>query len=95
MSTMSSPDPADDLERIRQAREGDDSSDGLDVEVFICPVQGCSRTIIGDSANLRHHVRQESDDDHAGFELTEDLELVKRWEQMEWGPGALESEVIE
>ncbi len=92
---MSQSESRETLEQIRRAKERGDSGDAPDVEVLICPVQGCSRTIIDDPSNLRHHVRQLSDDDHAGLELTEDLELVKRWEQMEWGPGALESEVIE
>ncbi|MFC4438267.1 MULTISPECIES: hypothetical protein [Natrialbaceae] len=66
----------EDLERIRQAKNGEaDTNDGP--EIYTCPVSNCSRVIIDDPSNLRHHVRQLSDDDHAGLELTEDLDIVE------------------
>lgn len=87
--TMKQTDPSVDIDRIRRAREQKtDSNDGGDSpEVFTCPIEGCSRTVIDDASNLRSHVRQAGDDAHRHRTLTEDLEIVAHWERMEWGPG--------
>lgn len=88
--TMSETNPADDINRIRRAREQKtDSNDGGDnPEVFVCPVKGCSRAIIDDPSSLRSHVRQAVDDAHRHRTLTEDLEIEVHWSRMEWEPGA-------
>lgn len=71
---MSSTESRDKLERIRQAREGDDAStDGP--EVFTCPVEGCTRTVIGNLTALRSHVQQSNDDGHQYRVLNDDLEI--------------------
>jgi hypothetical protein len=72
------PEAKEDLERIRQAREGDDdSSDGP--EIFTCPVEGCTRTVVGNLTALQSHVCQSNDDAHKGLRLDESLNLVKRY----------------
>lgn len=83
-------DARDDLERIREAREGPDEPTA-EPEVFRCPIEGCSRTIIADPTDLRSHVRNAGDDDHRYRTLSEDMEVVVQWEQMNWGPGAPET----
>lgn len=76
---MSLSDPSDDLDRIRSAREGDDdSSNGP--EIYRCPVEGCSRIVVGDRVSLFSHVAQSSDDDHSGLELNDELEIVEKGE---------------
>lgn len=75
---MSSTESRDKLERIRQAREGDNaSSDGP--EIFTCPVEGCTRTVVGNPTALRSHVHQSNDADHRGLKLDSSLELVERY----------------
>lgn len=75
---MSDSDSRDKLERIRQARDGDDrSTDGP--EVYQCPIDECSRTVIGNAGDLRNHVSQSRDDLHCGLKLSESLELVERY----------------
>lgn len=66
-----------DLERVREARDGDGSSQGAEVELYTCPIDGCSRTVVGELANLRHHVRQTTDEAHDGLALNGDLEVVE------------------
>ena len=83
---MSKTESNDKLEQIRQARDGNDSStDGP--EVYTCPVEGCSRTVLGNRGHLRNHVSQASDDAHRHRTLTEDLEVVVHWEEMDWSFG--------
>jgi len=65
----------DELERIRQVRDGESSGES-ETEILVCPVEGCSRTVVGEPANLIHHVRQSGDDSHRFKRLTEDLEVV-------------------
>lgn len=75
---MSSTESRDKLERIRQAKNGEeDTGDGP--EIFTCPVEGCSRVVIDNPGNLRNHVRQEVDDAHRGLRLNPSLELVERY----------------
>lgn len=83
---MSTPDPADDVDRIRQAR--DDRAED-EPEVFVCPVDGCSRTVIGNPGDLRNHVRQAEDDAHRHRSMNEDLEVEFDEESYHamWGPG--------
>jgi len=87
---MSKTDPAEDIERIRQVREGrSDSDEESQVEMYICPIEGCSRTIIGSPDALRSHVRQSGKQSHHHRTLNEALE-VKFDEQAYhsvWGPG--------
>lgn len=90
-SAMSQTDPAEDLERIRRARDqGEDTNDSPDV--FTCPIEGCSRTVIDDPSSLRSHVRQAGDDAHRFRTLNEDLNIEVDEEQYHatWGPGAQE-----
>lgn len=82
---MSRSEPSRDLERIREARDAGESSET--VETYTCPIDGCSRTVIGEPANLRHHVKQSKDDAHRFRTLNEDLEIVVHWRRMDWGPG--------
>lgn len=85
-----------DIERIRQAREGPtEPSEKSKVEIFTCPIEGCNRTVVGEPANLRHHVQQSCDSAHRYRTLTEDLEILVYWDRMDWGPGVPESEVME
>lgn len=86
---MSQTDPADDLARIRRARE-QTTDNGYNPAVYRCPIDGCARTIIADRDDLRSHVRNAGDDDHRYRTLSEDMEVVVQWEQMDWGPGAPE-----
>lgn len=89
---MSTRDAKRDLARIRRAREQTAESNNVSDEpnVYRCPIDGCSRTIIADPTDLRSHVRNAGDDDHRFRTLSEDLEIVVHWEQMNWGPGAPE-----
>jgi len=75
------------LERIRELRDGE-SSEEQEVEILVCPVEGCSRTVVDEPANPIHHVRQAGDDSHRFKRLTEDLELVIDHEEHHamWGP---------
>lgn len=83
---MSKTESRNKLKQIRQAREDDDgSTDGL--KVYTCPIEGCSRTVLGDPGHLMNHVSQSSDDIHQYRTLNEDLEIVVHWEEMDWGPG--------
>lgn len=76
-----------DLQRIREARDGDGLSQGAEVELYTCPIDGCSRTVVGEKANLRHHVKQSKDDAHRYRTLNQELQVVVHWGQMDWGPG--------
>lgn len=91
---MSQTNPADDLARIRRAREEttDSADNGDNPAVYRCPIDDCSRTIIADTSDLRSHVRNAGDDDHRYRTLSEDMEVVVQWEQMDWGPGAPRTE---
>lgn len=84
---MSTIDAQQDLERIRQARDDDDdgSDESDSPKVHTCPIDGCSRTVVGNPAHLRSHVRQAGDDAHRGITLNEDLEIEESW-----GPGVPE-----
>jgi len=75
---MSSTNPTEDIKRIQQAKGGEEDSDGSP-DILTCPIEGCDRVVIEDIANLRHHVRQSSDDLHRGLRLTSEFELVKRY----------------
>lgn len=87
---MSTIDAKRDLERLRRAREqktdSNDRGDGPDV--YRCPVEGCSRTVIDTPHDLQSHVRQAGDELHRHKRLTENLTIETAWEQMDWGPGA-------
>jgi hypothetical protein len=93
---MNASDPAEDIERIRRTREGkSESSDESEVEIYVCPIEDCSRTVIGDRTHLMNHVRQAGDDAHDGLELNTDLEIVEQSEpeddyHSQWGPGLRE-----
>ncbi|USZ69406.1 hypothetical protein NGM10_06635 [Halorussus salilacus] len=83
---MSKTESRDKLKQIRKVRDGDDgSTDGP--EVYTCPIDGCSRTVVGEPGHLRNHVSQASDDAHRHRTLTEDLEIEVHWEEMDWGFG--------
>lgn len=76
------------LERIRRLRD-DGPSGEQETEVLVCPVEGCSRTVVDDPAGLMHHVRESKDGGHRFKRLTEDLELMidrEKYRAM-WGPG--------
>ena len=93
---MSLAEAKQDIERIRKAREEpEESSEESEVEIFTCPIEGCSRTVVGEPANLRHHVQHSGEQSHQFRTLNENLEIVIQWEQMDWGPGVPESEVLE
>ena len=81
------------LKRRRQVRDRE-PSDESETEILVCPVEGCSRTVVDDRAGLIHHVRESRDDGHRFKRLTEDLELVtdrERYHAM-WGPRLRENE---
>ena len=84
---MSLEESRDELERIRQIRGGE-PSEVQETEILVCPVEGCSRTVVDDPAGLIHHVRESRDDGHRFKRLTEDLELVTDREEYHrmWGP---------
>lgn len=89
-----------DLERIRQARDGDadDVRDETEpAETFTCPIEGCSRTVVGSAKHLRSHVRQAGDDTHRFRTLNEELELEFDEEAYHaaWGPGSQPSRPTE
>lgn len=84
---MSRTENRDKLERIRQAREPTNMTDDGPT-LYECPIDGCSRTVIGEPGHLRNHVRQSSDDAHRHRTLSEDLEVETEWSAMNWGPGA-------
>lgn len=98
-------DAQDDLAKFRRARDGSTEESKDSPEIFTCPIEGCSRTIIDDSGALRNHVTQETDDTHAGIELDDDLNPVEIGDRSNedhdsiydpgdpWGPGVPESEV--
>jgi|GEM_PF-2614832 len=85
-----------DINRIRQARAGDNGSTDSP-EVHTCPIDGCSRTVIGESGHLMNHVQQSSDDAHRYQTLTENLEVEFNEEAYhnDWGPGIREPELDE
>jgi len=92
---MSLADAKQDIERIRRAREEPaESSEESEVEIFTCPIEGCNRTVVGEPANLRHHVQHSGEQSHRFRTLNEDLEIVVHWDRMDWGPGVPE-EVME
>ncbi|WP_394739611.1 hypothetical protein [Natronococcus roseus] len=73
---MSLIDPSEDLNRIREAREGDDDSSSP--TIYRCPIDECGRVVVNDRVGLFSHVAQSSDDAHSGLELNDDLEVVER-----------------
>lgn len=81
------------FDRINRAKNSkSESSDSPDNAVWVCPIEGCSRTIINDPSSLRSHVRQAGDDAHRFRTLNEDLNIEVNEEQYhsEWGPGVRE-----
>lgn len=81
------PEAKQDLERIRKAREGsDESTDSPDT--FTCPIEGCSRTVIGSPDALRSHVRQSGEESHRHRRLDDALKIEFDEEayHAEWGP---------
>lgn len=90
---MNAGDPTEDIERIRRAREGgSEPNEESEVEIYVCPIEDCSRTAIGNRTYLMNHVRQAGDDAHNGLELNTDLEIVEQSFSEEdyhsqWGPG--------
>lgn len=86
---MSLADAKQDIERIRRAREEPaEPSEESEIEIFTCPIEGCNRTVVGEPANLRHHVQHSGEPSHRFRTLNEDLEIVVHWDRMNWGPGA-------
>lgn len=85
---MSKTNPSDDLERIRQVRNGQDKPTET-ADIFTCPIDGCSRTVIGSPEHLRSHAAQAEDDAHRFMTLNADLELEFDEETYHsaWGPG--------
>jgi len=86
---MNANDPAEDIERIRRAREGDsESSDESEVEIYVCPIEDCSRTVIGDRTHLMNHVRQSDEESHRHRRLNDALKIEFDEEayHAEWGP---------
>ena len=81
-------DAQNDLAKIRRARDGSTEEPEDAPEIFTCPIEGCSRTMIDDAGALRNHVTQESDEAHRHRTLDENLEVVVQWETMNWGWGA-------
>lgn len=76
---MDIPEAKQDPEQNRQAREGDDdSTDNLNV--YRCPIEGCSRTVLDNPGDLRNHVTQSNDHNHRQRTLDEDLQVVVHWE---------------
>lgn len=63
------------FERIERAQNHEPSETPPILE---CPVEGCSRVVVGRASDLRHHVRQASDPLHHRLQLSEDLELEWR-----------------
>lgn len=70
------------IDRPRDASDGTDE-DGPDI--YRCPVEGCDRTVIGDSTAMRNHVRNLEDDLHRGKVLDDEMELETEWG--DWSPG--------
>lgn len=85
------PEAKQDLERIRKAREGSDETTESP-ETFTCPIEGCSRTVIGSPDALRSHVRQSGEGSHRHRTLDADLEIEFDEEAYHatWGPGLRE-----
>ena len=87
---MSKTDPAEDIERIRRIRdEASEPEVETQVEMYVCPVEGCSRTVIGSPDALRSHVRQSGEESHRHRTLNEALEIEFEEEayHADWGPG--------
>lgn len=72
---------------LNRPRDAGDGSDEVGPEILQCPVEGCNRTVIGDSTAMRNHVRNLTDDLHDGKVLDENLEVVSKWSEMDWEPG--------
>lgn len=85
---MSKTDPSDDIDRTRRARDDRTEPDEAP-ELYRCPIDGCSRTIIGNPGDLRNHVRQSEVPSHQHRTLTDDLEIELDEESYHsmWGPG--------
>jgi len=90
---MSKTNPSEHLERIRQARDSEESSTET-AETFTCPIDGCNRTVIGSPGHLRNHVSQSSDIGHRHRTLNDSLEIEFDEEayHAEWGPGISEDD---
>lgn len=80
-----------DIKRVQQVRE-ENTKPTEEAELYRCPIEGCSRTVIGEPSSLRSHVRQTGDDAHRFRTLNEDLDLEFDEEAYHatWGPGAQE-----
>lgn len=83
---MSTTESRDKLEQIRRVRAGGEEQTETP-ELFSCPIEGCSRTVVGEPNHLRNHVRQSGDEAHRNKRLSEDLEIERAWEEMDWGFG--------
>ncbi|MDS0280927.1 hypothetical protein [Haloarcula onubensis] len=85
--SMDAPEAKQDLERIRKAREGSDETTDSP-ETFTCPIEGCSRTVIGSPDALRSHVRQSGKESHRHRSLNDALkiEFDEEGYHAEWGP---------
>lgn len=83
---MNSPEPSEHIEQIRDTR--DDRSES-EVQIFVCPIEDCSRTTVGSPRDLRSHVRQAGDDAHRFRTLNEELaiEFDEEAYHDSWGPG--------
>lgn len=90
---MSKLNPSEHLERIRQARDSEEPSTET-VDIFTCPIDGCSRTVIGAPGHLRNHVQQTEDAYNRFKLLNEELEIEFDEEAYHagWGPGHKETE---
>lgn len=84
---MSLSEARQDLKRIQQVRDRQASTEIA--ETFICPIEGCNRTVIGSPGHLRNHVRQTEDASHRFKSLNEELEIEFDDEayHAHWGPG--------
>lgn len=85
---MSLAEAKQDIERIRKARE-EPTESSEEVEIFTCPIEGCSRTVVGSPGHLRNHVSQSSDMGHRFRSLNEELEIEFDEEEYHviWDPG--------
>lgn len=72
-------DAQDDLAKIRRPRDGSTEESDDAPEIFTCPIEGCSRTMIDDPGALRNHVIQflaEAEEDPEGRQLIGEGDLI-------------------
>lgn len=86
--SMDTSEAKQDLERIREAREGSEEMTDAP-ETFTCPIEGCTRMVIGSPDALRSHVRQSGEESHRHRALNSALkiEFDEGAYHAEWGPG--------